>query len=165
MAEYHVGVIKRAGEEIGLRVDDDGNWLTLAANRELKAPTRAKLITEIDRALRLEKKAVHIPFTYMQSKNNGYVTLKHGIVTGIHSGTGNLLVSWDDGSNGQITVGSSTTVLQRLTEGEERELALLAKEANDSSEALRGFTNRKHVYKGTKGLADQVQAILEKGDK
>lgn len=165
MAEYKAGLVKHAGEWFKLRVDDDGNWLTEMDDRDLKHPTRAALLAEIDRVMRIKKKAVNIPFTKVESKNNGYVNLKHGVATGVHSGTGNLLVAWDDGSNGQITAGAFTDVLQRLTAREEGELRQLAKEANDSSEALRGFLNRKHVYKGTKGLAEQVQTLLEKAEK
>ena len=98
---YPVGQLARAGEKIDLRVDDDGNWLAMVAGRELKQQTRAKLVSDIDRILRLEKKAVHIPVTVMEIKNNGYLRLKHGVVTGIHAGTGNLTVSWDDGGAGQ----------------------------------------------------------------
>lgn len=162
MTEYGAGIIRRAGEDIGLRVDDDGNWLALAANRDLKAPTRASLITEIERALRLEKKAVHIPITMVESKSNGYLRLKHGVVTGIHGGTGNLIISWDGGGTGQIAVGSSTDVLRRLTEEEEQHLVKLTREAHRIGDELRNYTNQRHVYKGTKGLADQVQALLAK---
>jgi len=164
MAEYPAGEISRAGEKIRLRVDDGGNWLATTVGRDLKAPTRDKLITEIERALRLVKKAVHVPFTHVESKNNGYVTLKHGVATGIHSGTGNLLVAWDDGSNGQLNTGGTfTDVLRRLTKSEESELRDLAKTAYESGEALRNFLGRRQVYKGAKGLIEQVETELKKG--
>lgn len=165
VAEYRAGIVKHAGEWFKFRVDDDGNWLAEMDGRDLKYQTRAALLSEIDRLMRIRKKAVNIPFTMVESRNNGYVRLKHGVVTGVHAGTGNLLVAWDDGSNGQIAAGTFAEVLQRLTVNEERELALLAKEANDSAEALRGFTNRKQVYKGTKGLEGQVRDLLEKAEK
>lgn len=163
VAEYSVGAITRAGERVALRVDDDGNWLATVAGRELKHQTRAKLITDIERTLRLEKKAVHIPITVMESKNNGYVTLKHGVVTGIHNGTGNLTVAWDNGGTGQLAIGyTSDSVLRRLTPDEEKELTALTKQAHESGDKLRNYTSQRHVYKGTKGLADQVQALLAK---
>lgn len=165
MSEYRAGNIKHAGEWFKFRVDDDGNWLTEMDGRDLKHLTRAALLAEIDRLMRIRKKAVNIPFTNVENKNNGYIKLKHGVVTGVHAGTGNLLVAWDDGSNGQITAGAFTEVLQRLTAREEDELARLSREASESSDALRGFLGRKHIYKGTKGLADQVQALLAKVDK
>lgn len=167
MPEYSAGTINRAGEEIHLRVDDSdsGNWLAKVAGHNLKQPTRQKLVAEIDRVLRLEKKAVHIPFTKVESRNNGYVSLKHGVVTGVHSGTGNLLVSWDGGGSGQLTIGYGSEVMQRLSPAEERELSRLAGEANASAEALRDFTGRKQIYKGTKGLEEQVKALLAKDGK
>jgi hypothetical protein len=164
-ATYPVGEVSRAGHTVELRVDDGGNWLATVAGRELKHQTRANLISDIDRALRLEKKAVHIAFTYMESKNNGYVKLRHGVATGFHSGTGNLLIAWDDGSNGQMTVGSSADVLQRLSAEDEKKLAELTKTAYEAGEDLRNFIGRKYLYKGTKGLADQVQSLLDKGEK
>lgn len=165
MAEYSAGNIKHAGEWLKLRVNDDGDWLTKVDGQEIKQPTRQKLLAEASRILRLKKKAVNIPFTRMESKNNGYVTLKHGVVTGIHSGTGNLLVAWDDGTNGQLTVGFSSDVMQRLTPAEEERLTRLVRDAYHASEELREFTQRRNVYKGTKGLVDQVQALLEKDGK
>lgn len=163
VTEYSAGVITRAGEKIALRVDDDGNWLATVAGRDLKHQTRAKLVTDIERVLRLEKKAVHIPLTVVESKNGGYLKLKHGVVTGIHSGTGNLTVVWDNGGTGQLTVGySSDDVLRRLTASEEGELARATKEAYEAGDYLRNYVSRLHVYKGTKGLADQVQALLAK---
>ena len=56
-------------------------------------------------------------------------------------------------------------MLRRLTPNEERELARAVKEAHDAGEYMRNYVNRLHIYKGTRGLADQVQAELEKGDK
>lgn len=165
MAEYSAGNIKHAGEWLKLHVNDDGDWLTKVVGQEIKQPTRQKLLAEASRILRLKKKAVNIPFTKVESKNNGYITLRHGVVTGIHTGTGNLLVAWDDGTNGQLTVGYGSEVMQRLSPDQERTLTRLAREANDSAEALRDFTQRRQIYKGTKGLVDQVQAELAKGEK
>lgn len=166
MSEYKAGNVKRGGEWFKLRVDDDGNWLTEAVGRDLKQPTRAKLMAEIDRVLRLEKKAVNIPITVVESKNSGYLKLKHGVVTGIHGGTGNLMVSWDIGGNGQLTVGyNSSDVLRRLTLAEEDELTRATKEAYDAGEYLRNYTSQRQVYKGTKGLAEQVEAELKKEEK
>lgn len=163
MAEYKAGRIRHSGKWFDLRVDEDGNWLTEVDGQGLKHLTRAKLVSDIERVMRLKKKAVNIPFTKVESKNNGYVTLRHGVVTGIHSGTGNLLVAWDDGGNGQLPAGYSSEILRRLTPGEEGELKLLTKEANDSAEALRGFTQQRQIHKGAKGLAEQVEAELRKG--
>lgn len=165
VAEYKAGNIKHAGVWLKLRVNDDGDWLTEVVGREIKQPSRKKLLDEASRLLRLEKKAVNIPFTKVESKNNGYVTLKHGVVTGIHSGTGNLLVAWDDGTNGQLTVGFSADVLQRLSVEDEEKLKRLTRDAYHAGEALREFTQRRTVHKGTKGLVDQVQALLEKDGK
>lgn len=161
MSEYPAGTLLRAGEKLALRVDDEGNWLARAASRELKQPTRARLVSEIDRVLRLEKKAVHIPITVVDNKNNGYVGLKHGVVTGVHSGSGNLLVSWDDGSNGQLT-GYSLTVLNRLDAAEETELKRLTALAYNANEKLREFTSRRHVTNGERGLKRQVEDLLAK---
>lgn len=172
VAEYKAGVIKHAGAWFKLRVNDDGDWLTEVDGRDLKQPTRAKLVADIDRVMRVKKKAVNIPITVVESKNNGYLKVKHGVVTGIHSGTGNLMIAWDSvsgGGNGQLTVSttgySSDEVLRRLTPSEEQELTRAVKEAYDAGEYMRNYVNRLHIYKGTKGLADQVQAELEKGEK
>jgi ribosomal protein L35AE/L33A len=164
MAEHAAGILARAGEKFPLRVDDDGNWLTAAFGREVKQPTRAKLVTEIDRMLRLEKKAVHIPFTFMQSKSNGYLTLAHGVVTGIHGSTGNLLVSWDGGTNGQLS-GYGSDVLKRLNPSDEEKLRTLAREAYQASEGLRNFVGQMQIHKGTRGLLDQVNEALKKEGK
>lgn len=164
MAEYKTGVIKHAGAWFKLRVNDEGDWLTEMDGRDLKQPTRAKLLADIDRMMRLKKKAVNIPFTKVESKNNGHVTLKHGVVTGVHAGTGNLLVSWDDGTNGQLTVGYGSEVMRRLSLDEESALRRLTREAYESAETLREFGQRRQVYKGTKGLVDQVEAELKKAE-
>lgn len=172
MAEYKAGTIKHAGEWFKLRVNDEGDWLTEVDGRDLKQPTRAKLLADIDRVMRLKKKLVNIPITVVESKNNGYLKLKHGVVTGIHGGTGNLMIAWDSvsgGGTGQLAIStsgySSDDVLRRLTAAEENELTRAVKEAYDAGEYARNYVNRLHVYKGTRGLADQVQAELEKGEK
>jgi hypothetical protein len=165
VAEYKAGIIKHAGAWFKLRVNDEGDWLTEFDGRDLKQPTRAKLLADIERVMRLKKKAVNIPFTKVESKNNGYITLKHGVVTGVHAGTGNLLVSWDDGTNGQLAVGYGSEVMRRLLPHEEDELRRLVKEAHESAETLREFSQRRQVYKGTKGLTEQVEAELKKGEK
>ena len=161
MAEYPVGALSRAGERIPLFVNDDGSWLAKAAGRDLEQPTRPKLVAEIDRMLRLEKKAVHIPITVVGDRRNGYAKVNHGVVTGLHAGTGNLMVAWDSGSTGQLVVGGhGTEVLQRLTPDEEVKLAHLTKAAHAAADALRDFTHRKEIYRGTKGLAEQVKKLL-----
>lgn len=169
MSEYKAGNIKRGGEWFKLRVDDDGNWLTEAAGRTLRQPTRAKLIADIDRVLRLEKRAVHIPITVVENKSNGHLRLKHGVVTGIHAGTGNLMISWDIGGNGQLTISttgySTDDALRRLTPSEEDELTRAVKEAYEAGEYMRNYINRLHIHRGTRGLADQVEAELKKGEK
>lgn len=161
MAEHPVGHIVRSGEKFPLRVDDDGNWLATAAGRPLKKPTRKELVSEIDRILRLHKRAVHIPITLVVSKNHGYITLRHGTVTGVHGGNGNVTVAWDDGTSGQI-VSHGETVLSRLDDDETAEITRLTKEAYEASERLREFTGRKHVYNGVKGLIRQVGELLAK---
>lgn len=164
MSEYSAGRIARGGEKFDLRVDDDGNWLTRALGRELRYPDRAKLVAEVDRLLRLEKKAVSIPFTISERMSNGYVRLRHGTVTGVHSGTGKLLVFWDDGKNGQLnTYGSD--LLKRLSPEDEKELARLTMESHETAAALRNFISQRHVYKGDKGLQEQVEILLKEGKK
>lgn len=166
MSEYRAGNVKHAGEWFKFRVDDDGNWLAEVDGRDLKHPTRAALLKDIERVMRLKKKLVNIPITVVESKANGYIKLKHGVVTGIHAGTGNLMVSWDIGGTGQLTIGyTSEDVLRRLTPGEEDELARATKEAAEASDYLRNYTSQRRLYKGTKGLADQIQAELAKGEK
>lgn len=159
MAEYSAGEISRAGYKIKLRVNDDGNWVTGdVSDRDLSKPTRDLLIKEIDRVLRLDKKAVHIPITQTESRGNGYVTIKHGVVTGIHSGTGNLLVAWDDGKMGQLNGGHSVSLLRRLASEEEAELTRLTKEAYEAAYALREYGRRKETSGNE--LKKQVERAL-----
>lgn len=162
MAEYEAGYVSRAGEKINLRVDDDGNWLARVASRDLKCRARDALITEIDRVLRLDRKAVHIPVSVVEKGNNGYITVKHGVVTGIHGSSGNLLISYDGGGSGQIT-GYGLELMKRLDDGEEKTLRALAKKAHDAGDALREFTGRHRINRGEDGLKRQVAELLEKG--
>lgn len=164
MAEYGAGHVSRAGETINLRVDDDGNWLAQVAGRDLKSPARDKLVTEIDRVLRLEKKAVHIPVTVVEKGNNGYVTVKHGVVTGVHGSSGNLLISYDGGGSGQIT-GYGLELMKRLSDKEEKTLRVLTKQSHDTGEALREFTGRHRINRGEDGLKRQVADLLAKEEK
>jgi hypothetical protein len=55
-------------------------------------------------------------------------------------------------------------VMQRLSIEDERKLIHLTRDAYRASEELREFTQRRAVYKGTKGLADQVEAELKKAE-
>lgn len=166
MTQYNAGEVIRAGERLVLAVDDDGNWLAKVAGRELKRPTRAQLITEIDRVMRLEEKAVHIPITVAEAKN-GYLTVKHGVATGVHAGTGKPLVSWDDGTNGQLSEGASygTDVMRRLLPEEEVTLRRLTKEFSDKADELRSYRSSRAVYGGTKGLVKHVNELLAKDGK
>lgn len=164
MAAYPAGAIVRAGKEFRLFVNDEGKWLSVFDKRDLEKSTRPQLVAEIDRLLRLEKKLVNLAFTQMEKGNNGYVTLQHGTVTGVHAGTGNLLVSWDDGKTGQLSE-YGTTILRRLTDEECTTMARLVREDYESGDRLREFVSRLSVYQGRKGLEKQVKELLEKDGK
>lgn len=158
VAKYDAGEISRAGYKIRLQVDDSGNWLAEVSDRDLSKPTRELLIKEIDRVLRLEKKAVHIPITETDGRSNGYVTVRHGVATGIHSGTGAVLAAWDDGKMSQLPGGHSTSLMRRLTPEEEAELIRLTKEAYEASYALREYSRRREI--GYNDLKKQVERTL-----
>lgn len=67
-------------------------------NSYIQAATRESLTGKLSAALREASVQVQVRFTMMSSGGG----IRRGTATGIHAGNGNLLVTWADGSKGQL---------------------------------------------------------------
>lgn len=95
--KYAAGSIEKNGVEVDLFVDDEGRWLAEVAGKNLVFPARDKLVDAIGRATKRVSAKVEIAF-FKVTSHNGNVRIREGVATGIHSGNGNLLVTWKSGN-------------------------------------------------------------------
>jgi hypothetical protein len=80
---------------------------------------------------RKRKAKLNVEFTSITDA--GYV--RDGVVTGLHSANGNMLVTWDDGTKEQHTSTYGATEFPRLTREQADEAAKLKRDLNDAQKA------------------------------
>jgi hypothetical protein len=99
--EYPAAPITVKGVELEVFTDADGAWLTRFNGTTYSAASRAELAAGVARTLpKLTKVAV--PFVALIGSGNDQQG-RRGTAYGLHSGTGHILVTWDDGSKGSLS--------------------------------------------------------------
>jgi hypothetical protein len=99
--KYPAGTIDVRGTEIPVFVDDAGLWSCDVGETRLNADSKDGLRT---RAMaETARKAVRVSIPFTRYSGNSRTPAITGTATGIHQGTGNVLVRWDSGKADQIT--------------------------------------------------------------
>lgn len=152
--KYTAGTVEKNGIEVEIFVDTDGRWLGEVAGKSLVHPTREKLVDAIGRATKRVSTKVEVPF-FLVSAHNGNVRVREGIVTGIHSGNGNLLVTWKAGNvKEQIRVGFSDDIFAEKVYAEQ--CAKLLRERMEAEHRYRAHNRQFRI-----SLEDDVKKALD----
>lgn len=101
---YPAGTLTVRGTTIEIFTDDDGQWLAYPGGGKVTAGSRDGLKAALGRHLRSAAAKVAVPFYGMTSPRPGQgpARPRKGTATGIHSGSHNVLVTWEDGEKSQI---------------------------------------------------------------
>lgn len=96
MPSFDAGEITTNGVSVPIQVDDYGNWTARFAGKYVSADTRDRLKGKLSRLTKATKVDVAVPVVLVKSggPNGGAVTIRRGVLTGIHSSNGNVLVTW-----------------------------------------------------------------------
>jgi hypothetical protein len=98
MAQYEAGTITTNGVDVPVKVDDDGNWRAEYAGKFLSADTREKLKGQLSRLTKQTRASVEVHVIRIKENEswaNPGIVITRGVLTGLHSGTGNVLSKWD----------------------------------------------------------------------
>lgn len=152
--KYTAGTIEKNGVEVEIFVDTDGRWLADVAGKGLVHPTRDKLADAIGRMTKRVTAKVEVPF-FLVSTHNGNVRVREGVCTGIHSGNGNLLVTWKAGNvKEQIRVGFSDDIFSEKVYAEQ--CAKLLRERSEAEHRYRSHNRQFRI-----ALEDDVKKALD----
>jgi hypothetical protein len=147
MEQYSAGTIEKAGVQYPIFVNDMGRWLAYpdgVDNRPISAESRENLERALTSALRKQRVAVEVPFTW------AYATgITNGTVTGRHAGSGNLLVTWADGSKSQMgPYGDRGTLARPLDADGTAQWARLRQAKRSADDALNAFESAHRINLG-----------------
>lgn len=156
--EYEAGTVTKNGQGIPIKVNEDGEWLAKVGNDHLRKPTRSALVSAIERLTKRAAAEVAVPFVEV-SQNGDATKFRFGVAYGVHSGTGNLLVVWKNGTKEQYRgSGWNTKVVPGDTSEEELwQYKELRAAVRDAERALRTWEDN-HKF----DLKDSVEAELSK---
>jgi hypothetical protein len=98
MTKWDAGVITANSIDVPVRVDDyNGHWTAEYAGKNLSYDTRDKLTGALARLTKKTKIEVAVPVIRVKAYRgwgDGDITVVRGVLTGLHSGNGNVLATW-----------------------------------------------------------------------
>jgi len=146
MGSYPVGSITKNGMTVEIKVNDNGEWGAEFGGKYLRGDTREKLAGAIERATKRLAKKIEIAFTEVSVRQaTGDIRTRNGAVTGLHSGNGNLLITWSDGTKEQMSREYGTEKLKPLTMDEIRKLGELTKAVAQAKAAREAFVEAHEI--------------------
>jgi len=95
--------VTKNGVTVEVNVDSTGTFTCAIADDQYSADTMANLVKQIDAATKKIAKAVAVPVTVIDFNRGGLASVNDGTATGLHSGTGNVLITWATGVKEQLT--------------------------------------------------------------
>lgn len=159
MTQYPAGEITHYGVTVPIFVDDRGHWTATYAGRGRTEESRYKLDMWLKRMTKRTATPIRFPFVSVTPSNQKH---RRGVAYGIHEGTGNVLVEWDDGTKEQVK--SYATGTDHLGDVPDAELAtwlLLVRAYRQAEQALHAFMSDRRI-----NLKDEVmRAADEAADK
>lgn len=153
MATHSAGTYTSNGVDLQLSVSDaTGKWSTEFAGRQWTYETLDKLKAALDRQTRkarIEVEVAAIRVIQYTGWGVGDATIQRGTLTGIHSGTGNVLAAWDNRGTTvkeQITRTSGVTFAAGDTSDEElAEYNRLLRLRAETVQAIRAWEKRHEI--------------------
>jgi hypothetical protein len=158
MTNYPAGEVElRAGARHPVAVDDTGRWVASMGERLFTAATRDALRDQLMRATARKAVKVAVPFTMLMPPRFRATEkiVRHGTATGVHQGTGSVLVTWENGSKEQLNAYSATT-LREMSPEEEAQWLELDRASRDARRALDDFEGSRRLR-----LRDEVNEAVE----
>lgn len=129
----------------GLFVTDQGQWVAQVGEKVISDWQRSGLTDQIDKLTKRKIAKVAVPVIRVVEHENG-ITVRHGVLTGVHGSNDNPLVTWDlrgQDVKEQITDGnlyaSDGRYFHDLTADQITELADLLKAKREAERAYRAF--------------------------
>ena len=95
------------GVDFEVFTDAEGAWLTRFNGMGITAATRGELAAAVEQVMPKTAK-VAVPFVALLGSGNDQQS-RRGTAYGIHGGNGHVLVTWDDGTKGQLSSLITTT--------------------------------------------------------
>jgi hypothetical protein len=139
MSDHPAGKLNIRGSVFEIFVDDSGNWAAYDDGYRVSAITRDGLKEILLRRTKQAAATVGVRFTCLSRSRLGTDLVRHGTATGIHTGNGNLLVTWSDGKKEQFTDRYGVTVVRELTVAELAQWEALRAEAKRAAQKLEAF--------------------------
>lgn len=143
---------------IPVQVDERGKFSASLNGHGYEADSRGSLRDLLEKAALANRVKTAVKFTHVAGSH-----VTHGTATGIHGGTGNLLVTWDSGRKEQLSSwGGRGEYLERLNDDETLELQALLGWLADAELALKTF-REKHSIKLKEIVSADVEAAMLRG--
>lgn len=149
---------------VGIIVNSDGIFRAQVAGEWLYAETLKEVESKVEKILKKTKVSVSIPVSqlgvvwsdapYRQGRWSNGIGVRHLTVTGIHGGTGNVIVKDEKTGKTEQLTGWRAGVVRRLTDVEVAEYVRLAAEERAAVRALRTYVGQFEL-KGD--LPDQIK--------
>lgn len=126
---------------IPVQVDELGKFSADLNGHRYEADSRSDLKGLLEKAALANRAKTAVKFTKVYG--NG---VSHGTATGIHAGTGNVLVTWDSGRKDQLTGWDGRgEYLERLNEDETLELQALLAGLSQAELAVKTFRGKRSI--------------------
>lgn len=150
------------GRKIEVTIDSQGEFHATLNGYGHKADTLKALLEKLRRALRTDKARIAIEATLLhQGRESSWDTdstkepsAEPIVITGIHGGTGSILMTRADGTKETARSYRSGTIARRLTEDEANQWVALCK-------ALRGATVAKEAFEKQVRIKDPDKFVTQ----
>lgn len=134
------------------------------AGKEVTAPTLAELRDKLTALTKRRAVKVSIPFGQLTQYGYGQtrrLRFRRGRLTGIHAGTDNLLVKWDDNGGTDQLTRSGGVAYRELTGAQVDELLRLTDAVESAQRELRAFDDA-HTLQLREAVEAAITAAVEK---
>jgi hypothetical protein len=156
MDEYPAGVMTVRGRKFEVLATDASTWRAYLNGNRIEAADREKLKAKLMSATKIAAQSVSVPFIRRATSRYAHGRdIRRGTATGVHSGNGNLLVTWDNGDKEQFTPQYGVTVLR--PDADPGEWQRLVDAQRDAEKALATFESEHRL-----DLGKMVRAEMEK---
>jgi len=144
-----IKTFKAHGTEVKIQVFEDGSFNTRVHGSWIKEMTLPECEAKARKAAKKAAIVVSVPFTltgtvphkstYHGSSWVSGIGTRDGVATGVHSGSGLVMVQWDDGTKEQLRSSRESNVVRRLTAEEKAEYAEVERQYRAAEERRHKF--------------------------
>jgi hypothetical protein len=156
-----IATVEVRNQVFDIYVNNRGNFNTVVDGHAYSADTKTALVEKLTVATKIKAAKIAIAFVRAEDAvwSNDTTKIKHGVVTGRHSGTRNLLIKWD-GAKGvdqeSCRSDEKNTNFLRLTAEEEKEFAQMYAEKEVIKNKISAF-EKKHAINIYREVGDAIK--------